>query len=377
MSSVASPSHDPTPASVTPTPAPPDWTLTGSFGAPDTVQFAEGIVYWHHRFLAVGMRFEAPDFNAGPPPRDVQIWESTDGATWQTVPDSGTEPGSYFSELAVMPDDSLLATGSGDDVSQGVQLGVAAWQSADGQTWRSMDSALDPSLYFSDAAAGPKGVVVAGTHRSSSGSRAEIWHSFDGVTWELVFSRPNTDEVPAGFVDIAAGREGFVVTGYSRPGEDFEVFVAASADGLSWFEAPDQVAIRQMSTAAQVAAIGGDWVIAGAGDPSIPIWYSTNGLDWTRRADVDVGDAGARIQTASLVSIGDSLVLSAERGSGTPFEVPGGMWTSNDGQSWRSLDLGPGAFARTGATGGGVVVLAGNVGDREAVATMWTKQAAP
>jgi hypothetical protein len=320
------------------------------------------------------MSFDTPDFEAGPASHAPQVWQSSSGDAWESQEIRGIDPGAYFAAVVGLPDGSLRALGSIDDIATGVQAGFAAWDSPDGRTWARIDAGVDADFQLHAFASGPKGITIIGDRFSATDAATEIWYSSDGIEWRRVYSVPITDDAPAALTDIGAGEDGFVATGYRGLSDAPEPFVVASGDGQNWFEAPPQPALDEMGTGGQVAALGGDWVIAANGEGSVPIWRSVDGLQWERVATIDTSSIeDGRVSSAALVSVPDGLFLTIQPGCCRAFPSPIGVWTSGDGQAWQMSSFPAESMLRAAVSTSITTILAGNLGGREADATIWTQ----
>jgi hypothetical protein len=264
-----------------------------------------------------------------------------------------------------------LAIGSIDDIPNSIQVGSAAWESGDGIRWTRVETGVDADFFLRDLASGPKGVALIGNRYSETDAATEVWYSADAKEWVRTYSVPITDDVPAVLVDIGAGRDGFVATGYLGAGSSPEPFVVASGDGLNWVEAPAQPAVEEMGTGGQVAAMSGDWLIAGKGEGQIPVWRSADGLAWERVATIDTSAVESGIVSAEeLLEVGGGVLISVV-GCCTTLPAPVGVWASPDGFVWDSAPFPTDAVLRGTAATSLTSIVVGNLGAREARAAMW------
>jgi hypothetical protein len=144
----------------------------------------------------------------------------------------------------------------------------------------------------------------------------------------------------------------------------------ASGDGQEWFPS-DTVGTPLL----EIAPLGGDWVATGYTDepPTIRIWHSTNGLDWTPGVDVNdlTGPDGpktgrglneAAINGASLAGgAGYAFLTLTNNHCCAQMSWSYGVWSSADGTSWPPVVEGD-AFVSSVASNGEATVLAGHVG---------------
>jgi hypothetical protein len=174
--------------------------------------------------------------------RRARVWTSTDGRTWQSVPD-----GPAFGDgevVAILARQSgYLAFGQLGTVQH--QTGSVAWRSGDGLAWTKIaDPALKTALVAA-AAVNPNGDLVAvGT--SLDAREAVVLRSSDGQSWERL--PPEESRLFHGqkirMTDIVATPGGWVAVGdessLQRPsGKSW-----LSADGEVWTKAPLQASLE-------------------------------------------------------------------------------------------------------------------------------------
>ena len=360
-----------------PTPGPISrWAPVGVFASDGWAEEVTDMTYAAGHFIAIGYR--EPDDqrgHVGPPIDEPRIWISADGRAWE-----GIELGPAFASghprtIVALPDGSAVAYGTIDpDPPANPQS--AAWVTVDGRTWALLDLALPREEYLSRVVGGPHGLItVVGSEGDDESSVAEVWHSIDGATWSTVHAVERRDGYESGGYDWGAGPEGFVVTGYryrlDSERSDEQTFVVASGDGVEWFEAPAEEIT--FSTYANVAPVGGDWVIAAniltaeGFTGRAATWYSANGLAWDERTAIDVPMPTSPYPDSSTATLIGSLVSTGERviASGSvsicchgPWWAAG-VWSSFDGRSWERLGFPDGTVVTAAAEHDGVVVLAG------------------
>jgi hypothetical protein len=137
--------------------------------------------------------------------------------------------------------------------------------------------------------------------------------------------------------------------------------------------------------AIEVTSLGGDW-LAVAYDrewSTISVWWSANGLDWTRTIDVNdlTGPDGPKagrgmesgITGGTLASGGGRAYLTLTwNHCCAQMDVNVGLWTSVDGAAWSPAVL-EGGLIQSVALGNNVAVLAGHLG-RGARAAFWVAE---
>lgn len=351
------------------------WSLAATFGdGADQPSFVFDATVWNDRFVALGVRLD--DFASdccvwkGQP----MIWTSVDGIEWEARPlgiDLGDAPevDDRVYDILALPDGRLMVTGSR-------YAPTAAWISGDGVTWSQIEI-LPAGSQLSNIAAGPDGFVLLANAPAALGEvgAEQLWHSGDGVNWQLTFEAEPGDDVH--LETVAAGPEGFVVVGGS--GTDAErPYVLASSDGRSWLLAPvDQPAFHDGDFAFDVAPLGGDWVATGFGseqaDQRAVVWRSRNGLQWTR--DLGPLDPAGRDSYYATDIAGDAgvVVLSPNVSAiSGPFPFPTYAWTSTDGDTWSTIEPDQ-SYVTDVVSIGSTTIAVGNIGRGERAA-FWVLQ---
>ena len=352
----------PTPSASLPIPDPSaaaGWTAVAALGDGEGWDLAHSVARGADAFVAVGVRYERAVEVIFARPRDY-LWISDDGRTWEEVPMGAAFAGATLSDVTATPDGGFVVLGTRE-------LTPVAWQSADGRTWQEFDTNLDPDLMVYDVVGGARGYLLSA--EASLTSDRSLWHSLDGVTWEEVRHFP-ADDSSVG--PISAGAEGFVALG-SRPGSDGgpEATVFASADGMTWLEAPQAFGLDDVAcTAPLLAPLGGDWIVVSAmPDDSPMVWHSVNGLDW---------ESVGSIENVTIPACGESALTSA---AGTLLFSPSvafhslssEVWSSPDGREWEPWEPGVDAavLAAVDSPAGAVAVGAAVQSADSSLASFW------
>ncbi len=359
------------------------WDLS-VLGVPNGSAFAYDVAEVASGLVAVGVQYEQPMPNLGPPPQhEGRVWHSTGGRSWEDV-----TPPDFFGRVSLQsvfsrPDGTLVALGTISEEDKLGSLTSGAWESVDGSTWRKISTGL------------PNGVVRVG-HGSrgyvaqidslvgEATHRTEIWFSVDGREWEHVRT------LAGRIVAIGAGDEGFVASGtLGTPPGSLAPFVIASADGRNWVEASGPP-----TDIVELAPLAGDWVAIGYAFGGAPLadhattWFSTNGLDWVRRGDlplrtVPAGGSTCNEYPSGLTAAGGWLVLASTlSGPCTEggFVVPGIQRISAEGTSWAALpfEVGTPGTSGSGSTVNGSIAVGGRlvlVGEANQKAAFWIGEA--
>lgn len=343
------------------------WAETGSFGAVGSVEFASGVARGPAGFVAVGTHYDTALPILGPlPPHEGRIWTSPDGEVWEVVETDANFTDAVLSHVITAADDIFIAIGriTTPDGFEAVEP-TAAWESADGLTWTSIDLGFPDGFALQDVDGGAQG--YAALLGATAAADQEIWLSHDGLSWELVWPVGPPPAPALHLTGIGAGDEGFVAIGSSGEGDTAEGFVMASADGLEWF-------VGEIGTPASgVVPAGGDWfaltslAISDASTELTPTWSSANGLDWTEVGAIDLETVepapGTTCQEFPTGFLGAGRWLVA----GTILSYPcseggvvthGRQWLSVDGITWVQLPLPAASFADLNAIERGSEVAA-------------------
>lgn len=233
-----------------------------------------------------------------------------------------------------------------------------AWTSSDGRTWEraeveGVDSCAEPSHCpgMAELAAGVGGYVAIGEELTESLHSGVVWHSTDGLDWEIVGSGPEFDLGPCiegctSMASVAGGPDGFVaigarvVQGPSGKIDDVRVDNIAwrSPDGRHW----EQVPAKAFDVAGSVVQLSGiasgpsGFVIAGSiaktgaaeGSDRPVFWKSPDGRAWTNSSTDRASDPST--VPFAVVAGGPGYVAVG----GCVDQTCATSWTSADGITW-------------------------------------------
>ena len=328
-----------------------EWRQTATFDTSPATSYVVDVAAWEGGFVAVGSAWDS-EFRVN---REMlAIWTSTDGESWDAQPvDLGVGDVTLIG-VAPRADGQLLLVGRvpgmGSNLDE-LEFASAAWISADARAWEPVDLPMAAGDIVDSFDHGPKGYALT--------ANAELWWSADGVDWAMTYD---------GATGVVAGDEGFVAL--LVPEAAGPSSVVASGDGQEWFPS-DTVGTPLL----EIAPLGGDWVATGYTDepPTIRIWHSTNGLDWTPGVDVNdlTGPDGpktgrglneAAINGASLAGgAGYAFLTLTNNHCCAQMSWNYGVWGSADGITWEPVVEGD-AFASSVATHADATVLVGHLG---------------
>ena len=358
-SPVAPPSGAPSTPSPQPTPvaAPDGWTQVGSIGD-GTARIVGGEVAWGDAgFLAVAKEFESGE--GGPRETGFTLWRSADGQAWTEVPSDLGPMVHSVAALVGAADGSYVLHAYQTDFEDFSQS-LVSFRSTDGETWEPIDTGLPDDLAIQVVEEGPAGYLLVGGQTAFA--NPTLWLSSDALTWEMVHEFTQ-DQQFVQVHDADGGAEGYVVIGrrIEHDSSSYQRFAFASADGREWVEqaapfgADDQSYVWDVA----VSSHGGDWLATlGLRDGPTQLWSSSDGLTWSESTSLETPDRS--MATAGLFEeVGTELILSP--GATTTWEGTPGAFSSTDGTTWSSIDLGADAYVGELAIGDGVVAMTGTI----------------
>jgi hypothetical protein len=209
----------------------------------------------------------------------IRLWTSSDGRSWQQLPDATT---AVFGRAVLGPvvsgPSGLVLFGQRVPVAPSAAPTPMEWTSTDGRTWQA-----EPAF----TTAFPKGVVLDLIHRSggfvavgsdtASGTTRTVgttWSSVDGRTWTAATVPPTSQEVTRVYAD-ASGLLAMGVTGGSET-------LWASRDGRSWAAVgPSSLPFATTVTSPMLLSDGTSILAVGADRSGVAgAWISGNGTSW-------------------------------------------------------------------------------------------------
>ena len=238
-------------------------------------------------FVAVGedLRFDGPVNGA--------VWTSPNGVDWARLGVAENDLADAEVDLVATDGMRLVAIGgarAGDRVGEGLDRMV--WVSDDSVSWHRVSDGkqLFDGVFIRGVAGGPAGFVAWG----AEGTRAVVFHSDDGTTWQRTAN--NAALLAAEVSAVTAYRGGFVAIGMHRP----------------------------------EPAAGSVLIVGGPDTSTAAAWWSPDGRSWSA-SDID---AGSGLHTLEVGATG----LLALGGSGCGGCIgPGIVWRSDDGRKWRRV----------------------------------------
>ena len=210
-------------------------------------------------------------------PIEARFWWSPDGRDWTLAGDGADVAASRATAVVAGPDGGFVAVGATGDARDAD--GSADWTSPDGQTWsRATIGALREGVMRAVTSAPGVGFVAVGSDASST--RAMVWRSSDGRTWDVAPDAASLDNfgLKIEMHDVAWDGARFLAGGHRLFGTQFPTgLLWVSTDGLTWDRANESAALSQGRISGVTA--GGPGLVAvgtyGSPDFAIPtVWLS-------------------------------------------------------------------------------------------------------
>lgn len=277
------------------------------------------------------------------------IWRSGDGGTsWERIPD----PQGVFSRGDTTDvtgiaynGDVFVAVGASDELPM-------IWISTDGRTWELVPEDGKRAFFQGGNSLSEINTIIATDAGFVAGGEA-IWASPDGRTWALV---ADLTEFAGHIYGLVSTDQGLVAVGQSFSWATAAV-VMVSQDGSAWTRIPDSDIRSGTSVTAMygaVAAYGGYIAVGGGANTSAPdsatsragmaafdagVWTSPTGLVWTQSPLDSRNLGGGRGQwMSSVVPYDDVLVAVGTEISTSWNDATGVVWESSDrGRTWTRI----------------------------------------
>jgi hypothetical protein len=267
------------------------------------------------------------------------------GETWKRATASAAfGPRMYFSVVSF--NDKLWLIG-GDNG----QLMRDVWFSDDGSTWKQATPWADfhersghSSVVFDN-----KIWVIGGRTNDQSGySGSDVWYSGDGTNWTQATPLAAFSERSEHGSVVFDGRM-WVIGGYSRYSwMDIGNDVWYSYDGRNWTEATPHAEFSPRKNLATLVYEDKMWVIGGSGKNGTlnDVWFSTNGINWTLATSN--AEFGRRQGFGAVVYDNRMWVVAGGDTTASSYLIRNDIWYSLDGITWTRAtshaDFSPRAF---------------------------------
>ena len=271
------------------------------------------------------------------------VWRSSDGENWVSVPVSGGHFSGRAYHQAVSYGGSLWVVG-GNDGSRRNDV----WRSSDGENWVSVSVS---GGHFSGRE-GHQAVSYGGSLWVIGGNdgqnKNDVWRSSDGENWDLVTVSGGHFSGRVFHQAVSYGGSLWVIGGYDGQNKND---VWRSSDGENWVSVPVSGGRFSGRGGHQAVSYGGSlWVIGGNdGQNKNDVWRSSDGENW-----VSVPVSGGHFSGRGghqAVSYGGSLWVIG----GNDGQNKNDVWRSSDGENWDLVTVSGGHFS--GREGHQVVVL--------------------
>jgi hypothetical protein len=212
---------------------------------------------------------------------------------------------------------------------------------------------------------------------------AAVWTSEDAIEWERASVAPHRGGVGESMAAAVPTDDGLLAVGRVGDGEASDAAVWR-LDGDTWVQSrPEAMGGDHEQWAFDVATGAGGVIVAGGenawGEVRARLWFSADGETWE---SVDGGpggplDATGEESVRDVASFADGFVAVGSRRVDNDRE--GVVWWSADGRSWEQLDTpglgGPGRQEVSSVVDTGAGLVAGGYADgggEAAVAVTWT-----
>lgn len=270
-------------------------------------------------------------------PLVTRVYQSTDGINWS---EQAPLPGDAASVRAVEESGGqIVAVGWTGDMPNETAM---AWTTSDLLTWHAAKMPVPPQSdtysYVFGVAAGPAGFLAYGY----AGNTSEFWISADGLSWTTLATSGLPVEPP---IDALYGNpEGWEIRGFLF---DRSATWQSNRDGSVWkqtWTGPGPSGMEGYALGPIFKAPGGGFLSFGSvamspGGPSaLPydklIWTSSDQLSWTKLDRVKSPGWIAGYATGP-----GGYVAAGVQAPGDTATLPWGsigIWTSQDGRSWKA-----------------------------------------
>lgn len=224
------------------------------------------------------------------------------------------------------------ACGVGDTEGHG---DAAVWVSGEGTNWtRISHPALSgPGDQQMTGATTFEGTLVAvGINRLGGEVDGRVWLSLDALEWTVIDHPDLGGPGEQWMWSVSPAGPGLIAVGMAIEDDDADAAVWTSSDGVEWTRISDPDLGGPGDQSLVAITVFGDTVIAaGSDDGDAAIWTSHDGMTWSRVEEPEIL-GGEREQWIHGLAVGGPGVV-AVGADGTAA----GVWTSPDGSSWSRI----------------------------------------
>jgi hypothetical protein len=287
-----------------------------------------------------------------------EVWNSTDGATWNLIKANTFKDGVYnpatdwegrHTAGYVVHNNKMWIVGG--DANQG-HYQSDVWNSSDGVSWTKVNNAVPwgPRVLHYTLVHNGKIWVMGGQTLPQLAPAPEtwyndVWNSTDGVTWNQVqIQGPSWIKHGAIGGSVVFNNRMWVIGGgtYWTPSASEVLYndVWSSADGVNWTQSISNAPWASRKYHSIAVFDNKMWVFGGHGGASLgdlqDVWYSSDGANWTQLSSTPWLARHAQsvfvYNNALYLAAGDRMTRDVWRLSRvTPAST---QWSSNSSGDW-------------------------------------------
>jgi class 3 adenylate cyclase len=275
---------------------------------------------------------------------DAAAWASRDGIAWsRAAPEALHQPGGQAMTAATGGGPGIVAvgwTGSEGELDAAVWTSRdgSSWRRVPGLDRLGGDG----DQVMNRVAAGGPGLIAVGYEEAAGDRDGAIWTSADGLTWDRVESAETilggvgNQEVRA----LATSDDRLVAVGYDDVRGSRDAAAWSSQGGRRWHRVPhvagvfggpgEQLMNAVIAHGPSFVAVGWDTVHTSR---DATAWTSADGTEWERvpQDEVELGGRGIQLMYG-IESAGSGLVAVGRDTSGGGSDAA--VWFSEDGVTW-------------------------------------------
>ncbi|MFC1838664.1 metallophosphoesterase [Thermodesulfobacteriota bacterium] len=255
------------------------------------------------------------------------------GEEWENATSSPSWPGGT-DHTSVVYDGKMWVMGGGLPGRNDV------WYSTDGINWiQATESASWPGRLQHSSVVYDGKMWVMGGYQYSDGTFTQmndVWYSYDGINWTCATNSAGWD-ARSGHTSIVYDGKMWVMGGKHRIGNSYysRRDVWSSSDGVNWTKVNSladwtvTTGHKSLEHNGKMWILGGMYYSGGTGHASSDIWYSSDGVNWTKASSSPGWPARF---SHTVVSHADKMWIMG--GSAGGSELLNDVWYSTDGINW-------------------------------------------